>query len=181
MEDETGISESSRMTYGGFLSPKSFCHSGHASLKFTVSRRELSSQADASSTKEQDDLEDGFSELETPAGDGNENLLISDTDLSDDNEDGKEPHNELELSDTEVEPSEKKLYRGRAQSELFKLILGAPGISVHSMMDKWVEEGKELSRQVISLAMVNLRRRKMYAKALQVIDSNLYLLPIYTI
>ncbi|XP_061364803.1 pentatricopeptide repeat-containing protein At1g80270, mitochondrial-like [Gastrolobium bilobum] len=165
---EGGIFESPQITYDGFLSLKTYYHSGHASLKFTVSRRELSSQANAGSTKEDDDddLEDGFSELETPAGDGNENLLTSDTDLSDDNEDVEEPRNEL--SDNEIdEPTKKKPPSGRVEVELFKEIVKAPGLSVHSALDKWVEEGKELSREEISQAMLALRRRNMYGRALQ--------------
>lgn len=47
-----------------------------------MSRRELSSQVDASSTKEDDDLEDGLSALDTH---GNNNG--SGTDLSDGDED----------------------------------------------------------------------------------------------
>ncbi|KAJ1395056.1 Tetratricopeptide-like helical domain superfamily [Sesbania bispinosa] len=174
VEDEVGISESPQIMYGGFLSPNRCYNSGHASLNFTVSRRELSSQAGASSTKEDDDLEDGFSELETPAGDGNEDdLLDSDTDLSDDNEDVEEPHNELELSDAEIDkPAEKKKKsrpprHRRAESELFKEIMDVPGHSIHTALNEWVEEGKELSRQEISLAMSCLRMRQMYGRALQ--------------
>ncbi|RDX73461.1 Pentatricopeptide repeat-containing protein, mitochondrial, partial [Mucuna pruriens] len=165
VEEESGISESRGVTYGGFLSPKTRYHSGHsASLNFTVRRRELSS----SSTKEDDDLEDGFSELETPAGDGNEsdNLLISDTDLSDDGEkEGgvEEPHNEID----EVAKEKEKPRRGRVESELFKEILNARGISIHLALDKWLEDGNELTREEVSLAMVNLRKRKMFGRALQ--------------
>ncbi|KAK7290772.1 hypothetical protein RIF29_05450 [Crotalaria pallida] len=167
-EDEAGISESPQVVSGRLIFLKKFYHSAHASPKFTMSRRELASQADASSTKEQDDLEDGFSELETPPGDGNENLLTSDSELSDDSEDDEEPQNDLELSETEIDgPTEKKSRHQRAESELFKEISSAPGLSVSSALDKWLEEGKDLSRQEISLAMLNLRKRKMYGRALQ--------------
>ncbi|GFY84673.1 similar to PENTATRICOPEPTIDE REPEAT 596 [Actinidia rufa] len=82
----------------------------------------FSSLADTkSSAQEEDDL-DGFSELETPANDdmvrdssadkGNEDELISEPELSDEEEDGiggvEEPQNELELSDTEVDIAEKR-------------------------------------------------------------------------
>ncbi|KAF1886958.1 hypothetical protein Lal_00046196 [Lupinus albus] len=171
-EDEAGISEPPEVaSYGGFMSLKKFYHSGHASPKFNLSIRELSSQADANSAKEDDGLlQDGFSELETEtpaAGDGleNQNLLTSDTYLSDDVEG---PQNEVELSDTEIDDStEKKSRRGRAESEIFKEIINNSTSSISSVLDKWLEEGKELSRQEISLAMLNLRRRKMYGIALQ--------------
>jgi hypothetical protein len=131
------------------------------------------------------ELEEGFSELEeTPVGDEGEKLLDSDTELSDgsvsEESDIEEPHNELELplSHNEDEILEVKIRR-RAESELFKAIMAAPGHTIHTALDKWVEEGKELSRQEISLAMVNLRKRKMYGRALQVIGSNLFLFLFY--
>ena len=175
-EDEAGIHESSQITCSRVLSTKTFYRTGYSSLSFTVSRRELSSQADTSSTKDDDDLEEELSEQETHG-----NNVEAEMDLADDDEDVEKPHNELELSDTEVDPTEKKSQGRKAQSELFMAIINAPGLSVHSALDKWIEEGKELSRQEISLALVNLRKRKMYGRALQVNGSNLYLLPIYTI
>ncbi|XP_027349209.1 pentatricopeptide repeat-containing protein At1g80270, mitochondrial-like isoform X2 [Abrus precatorius] len=163
VEEETAIYESPRIKNGEFFTPKTYFHSGNASLKFTVSRRELSS----SSTKEEDDLEDGFSELEMPAADGsgkeNDDLLTNETDLSDgsDSDDVEEPHNEID------ESAKKNRRRRWAESELFKEIVNAPDFSVHSALEKWVKEGKELNRQEISLAMFNLRRRRLFVKALQ--------------
>ncbi|KAK7290773.1 hypothetical protein RIF29_05451 [Crotalaria pallida] len=149
MEDEPGIfdSEPPQVRHSGFLSLKTFYHSGHASPKFNVTRRELSSQADANNSKEEDgDLEDGFSELG----------------------DVEEPQNELELSDTETDdPTEQESSRGRTESELFNEIFNKPpGHSFCSALDKWVEEGKKLSREEISRAMFILRKRKMFGRAL---------------
>ncbi|CAI8613841.1 unnamed protein product [Vicia faba] len=159
---------------GGFSSINRCYHSGNASFKFTLGRREFSSEAGASNPKdeEDDDLEEGFSELETPVGEESEKLLSSDTELSDESDelDIEEPHNELELPlshDEDVISTEKKLSRRKAESELFKAIMEAPGLSIHKVLDKWVEEGNEMSREEISLAMVNLRKRKMYGRALQ--------------
>lgn len=81
--------------------------------------------------------------------------------------------NELELSDTETDPSDKKSRSIRSRSELFKAIVSVSGLSVDSALDKWVEKGKELSWQEIGLALNSLRRRKMYGRALQVNQSNL--------
>ncbi|CAK8543078.1 unnamed protein product [Lathyrus sativus] len=175
VENESGIDDSRRIINGdGGFSLRNRCyHSGEGSLKFTTGRRELSSEAGASSTKdEEDDLEEGFSELETSAGDESEKLSGSDTELSDESDevDIEEPHNELDLPlshDEDVILMEKKSSRRKAESELFKAIMEAPGLSIHKALDKWVEEGKEMSREEISLAMVNLRKRKMYGRALQ--------------
>jgi pentatricopeptide repeat protein len=131
-----------------------------------VGRCSFSSQADSeSSTQEDDDLEDGFSELETPANaevvqdshedEGNEDELISDLELSEDEDD-----------DVEADITEKKSQK-RASSALFDAIMRAPGLSVQSALDNWVEGGNELTRPEISLAMVNLRKRRMYGRALQ--------------
>jgi hypothetical protein len=199
VEDEAEISDSPKIVYGnGGFSLRNRCyHSGYGSMGFSVGRRELSSEAGAKDTKDEDDddleegfseLEEGFSELEeTPVGDEGEKLLDSDTELSDDSvseeSDIEEPHNELELplSHDEDEILEvKKCIRRRVESELFKAIMAAPGHTIHTALDKWVEEGKELSRVEISLAMVNLRKRKMYGRALPVIGSNLFLFLFYT-
>lgn len=178
VENEAGISDSPKKIngYGGFSSLNRCYHSGNGSLKFTVGRRELSSEAGASSTKDEDgdDLEEGFSELETPAGEESEKLLGSDTELSDksDESDIEEPRDELELPlSPDEDVTEKKLSRRKAESELFKAIMEAPGLTIHKALDKWVEEGKEISREEISLAMVNLRKRNMFGRALQVIES----------
>ncbi|KHN30356.1 Pentatricopeptide repeat-containing protein, mitochondrial [Glycine soja] len=133
-EESVVIYESNGITYGGFLSPNMRYHSGHnASLNFTVGKRTLSS----SRTKEEDDLEDGFSELETPASDGNEcdDLLTSDyADLLSD--DVEEPHKEKE-----------RPRRGRVESKLFHEIMNAQCTSLHLVLEKWLEEGNELTRE----------------------------------
>ncbi|XP_022147790.1 pentatricopeptide repeat-containing protein At1g80270, mitochondrial-like [Momordica charantia] len=139
-----------------------------------ISSHGLSSQAGAENSGEEDDLEDGFSELETPpstsslgdnkAADDNEEGLISGTEVEDDDDDDG-TQNELDLPEVETELVE-KISTKRAPSALFKAIFNAPG-SVASALDKWVSEGKDLSRADISLAMLNLRRRRMFGKALQ--------------
>ncbi|KAL2991522.1 hypothetical protein AAZX31_10G000700 [Glycine max] len=129
---------------------------GRVSLKFAVGRHELSSQAGASSTKDDDD------DLEIH-GSNDE----SDADLSDGDEDGEKPHDELELSDAEIDPTKKKSQARWTQLKLFKVILNAPGLSVDSALSKWAGQGKELSRKEIFLAVRELRRRKMYGRAFQ--------------
>ncbi|XP_057725521.1 uncharacterized protein LOC130941140 isoform X3 [Arachis stenosperma] len=57
-----------RRTYDRLLLPNTFYHSEHASLKFVVSRRELSSQDDANSLKDQDGLEESHCEFTEKEG-----------------------------------------------------------------------------------------------------------------
>lgn len=178
-EDKAGTFESPQEAYDRHLSLKRFYHTAHGSSNVFVVRHNFSSQAGAKSSGEEDELEDGFSELEMPSSavakqDGNvedesDDELISEPELSYDGVDIEEPsQNELELLDSEIDPSEKKAFKKRAKSALFNAILAAPGLSVHNALDKWVEEGNDLSRTEISLAMLNLRKRRMYGRALQV-------------
>ncbi|KAF3522320.1 hypothetical protein F2Q69_00049863, partial [Brassica cretica] len=136
----------------------------------SMSKRLLSSSAGTKSDQEEDDdLEDGFSELENSKS-GQESTTSSSDDsdvdegkLSADDEDEEE---ELELDLTETDDSRKTLEK--KQSELFKAIVSAGGLSVGSALDKWVEdEGNEISRTDVAKAMLQLRRRRMYGRALQ--------------
>jgi hypothetical protein len=177
-EDKAGTLESPQEAFDRCLYLKRFYHTTCSSSNVFVVRQ-FSSQAGAKSSGEEDDLEDGFSELEMPSSakanqDGNvedesDDELISEPELSDGGVDIEEPsQNELELLDSETDPSEKKVVKKWAQSALFKAILDAPGLSIHNALDKWVEEGNDLSRAEISLAVLNLRKRRMYGRALQV-------------
>ncbi|KAL8489317.1 hypothetical protein ACS0TY_024799 [Phlomoides rotata] len=114
----------------------------------------FSSQADTKTNGEDDDdLEDGFSDLETPQdtvpGDGDDLSSASEGEGS---------------VDTAV--GEKKSPLSRT-SEITKAILNAPALPVSKVLDKWVEEGNEVTRTEVSLAMLNLRRRRLFVKALQ--------------
>ncbi|KAB5511167.1 hypothetical protein DKX38_030175 [Salix brachista] len=152
-----------------------FHHSTNVGSKFYLEKRGFASQAGAENSGPDDDLEDGFSELETPANAnestvnvlaGNEDQLISEPELSDDDI-GEPSQNALELSDNETDSVEKSLPRKRATTELFNAIVSAPDVSVQSVLDKWVAEGKDLDRLENSNAMINLRKRRMFGKALQ--------------
>ncbi|XP_038906202.1 pentatricopeptide repeat-containing protein At1g15480, mitochondrial-like [Benincasa hispida] len=136
-----------------------------------ISSRGLSSQAGAENSGEEDNVEDGFSELDetlpstspledSKAANDNEEELTSGSEIDDGT------RNELDLPEVETELAEKISKKG-APSALFEAIWSASGLSVPSVLDKWVSEGKEISRADISLAMLNLRRRRMFGKALQ--------------
>lgn len=148
-------------------------HSNHG-----VDRHCLSSRAGARSSGEEDELEDGFSELESPpkikpiqtADLEDDELFISDPLTDDDDRDSAGPsQNDLDLSETAVDVDETRPLNRRAHSELFQAIMSSPGLSIHNVLDKWVREGKDLNRSEISLTMFNLRKRRLYGRALQVI------------
>lgn len=183
LDDKASNGDSCLAISEGYMSLKRFYRASHGYPRPFVGRCSFSSQADSeSSTQEEDDLEDGFSELETPANadvvkekhvdEVNEDELISEPELSEDEDDDAEgPQNELELSDIEADIAEKRSAQMGASSALFDAIMRAPGLSVQSALDNWVEGGNELTRSEISLAMLNLRKRKMYGRALQVFNS----------
>ncbi|KAL3533534.1 hypothetical protein ACH5RR_007055 [Cinchona calisaya] len=162
------------------LSLTGFFYTSCDSPKLLMGTHSFSSRAGTKSTGEDDDdLEDGFSELETStasnqneeshAVNGNEDDLISEPELSEEDVDDNEvdrPHDELELSDTDIDV-EKKSEQRTASSELYKAILAAPGLSVHKVVDKWLEEGNELTRSEIASTTLNLRKRRMFGRALQ--------------
>ncbi|CAN1259753.1 Pentatricopeptide repeat-containing protein At1g80270, mitochondrial, partial [Linum perenne] len=134
-------------------------HPFHASSKVSTGIRGLSSQAGTDTSSSEDD-DDAFSELEGPVSSDASN--VSDPDLSDvEEEDG------LGLSDTEADPTEKPLTRKRASSELFDAIMSNQSGSVEAVLNNWVEQGKDLGKSEVNPAMLNLRKRHMYGRALQ--------------
>ncbi|KAK9082071.1 hypothetical protein Syun_031470 [Stephania yunnanensis] len=135
--------------------------------------RGLSSQAGTESSGEESELDDGFSELENPIADTNLEAkagegeigegLVSDSELlSDDDNEDDAGENELHLSDAESEESKKKTL-----SEFLKVIVAAPRMKMDAALDKWIEEGNPLGRYEIHSAMLNLRKRRWFGKALE--------------
>lgn len=144
----------------------------------SVGIRNLSSQAGAKSGgEEEDDLEEGFSELETPEApetavggvedsDSSSDSSDSESDLSGVDENSEETLETELLKDAGEAVSKKKL---GGLSPLLNLILKESGPSVSDALDKYAAEEKELSRSEVYHATLNLRRRKMFVRALQVL------------
>ncbi|XP_022842177.1 pentatricopeptide repeat-containing protein At1g80270, mitochondrial-like [Olea europaea var. sylvestris] len=148
--------------------------------KLSVEVRGYSSQADSKNGEEDEDLEEGFSELEGPtvsgailednAGDENDDELISGPELSEEesSDDGIQgTQNELEVIDNETGVAEKLSSRKMGTSALARAILDAPASSLGKFLDKWVAEGNEATRLEVLSAMLTLRKRRLYGKALQ--------------
>ncbi|GAB2267128.1 hypothetical protein Dimus_002113 [Dionaea muscipula] len=165
------LSDSQHLKFatGWWSTSSRFCHSAGIPYQFTVGSRSLSSQAGArSGGEEEDDLEDAFSELEEP--ETSETLqgsdlddateLVSESEVSDDEDEGVEKIDEE--SDVKDTPS-----RRRNFSSIFRAIMVDQSQSVYKVLDKYVADGKDLSRTEIYSAMLDLRKRKMYVKALQ--------------
>lgn len=176
LEDKTCIRKPHVSFSNGSTSFKRFYFQENGFPRLPSANCFFSSQAGAESSGTEDELEDGFSELETPLGsnaatesnldDEKADGLGSEAEASDVDDDEESPENELDITEKGKEPS------GRAQSELFKAIIAAR--SVENALDRWVEDGKDLNRGEIWLATYNLRRRRMFGRALQVILSLIY-------
>ncbi|EOA39953.1 hypothetical protein CARUB_v10008643mg [Capsella rubella] len=122
-------------------------------------RRSLSSDARAKTAGEEDEeeLENGNSDLATP-----------DQTSGDSEDEGDTEGAELELLVPGSEAG--KLVVGSRSSELFKAIVSVSGVAVASALDKWIEEGKEINRTELANAMLELRKRRMYGRALQMTE-----------
>nr|CAD1829038.1 unnamed protein product [Ananas comosus var. bracteatus] len=147
--------------------PKSVSSIRFASSRSFLWSRKLSSEAGAKSSDKEDDLEDGFSDLE-----GDEDLLSEGEIAVEEEEESNEVvDNSIDLSDTESDAKSDKILRKKnLASPLFKIIMDSPRHNMSAALEKWVEEGNELGRSEVFVALLNLRKRKLYAKALQFME-----------
>ncbi|KAL8037037.1 hypothetical protein ABFX02_11G014000 [Erythranthe guttata] len=132
--------------------------------------RTFSSEAGAKSSEEQtDDVADAFTELDTPltavretasADEADESM--SEAELSE----GESIENELDTLETKTDAGERRS-KTRATSAMFKAILASNNLPVGKVLDKWVEAGNEVTRTEASMAMFDLRKRRMFVRALQ--------------
>ncbi|KAL0404806.1 UNVERIFIED_CONTAM: Pentatricopeptide repeat-containing protein, mitochondrial [Sesamum radiatum] len=172
---DAGITKPQGKLCDGLLSSTGFYNTKSSCSKSQSEVRTFSSQAGAgNSGQEDDDLEDGFSDLEKPSyvaqestsGDESEgdDDLISRSELSEEEDVAEDTQNELEGLGTGTDVEEKKTPKISAMT---KAILNAPASSVSMVLHKWVEEGNEVTQDEVSLTMFQLRIRRNFTKALQ--------------
>ncbi|CAH9134857.1 unnamed protein product [Cuscuta epithymum] len=168
LEDcDKGVNFPAKVVYGGILSRKFHKRASSAHVEFWGTCR-FSTQVDTSNTGEEDnELDDGFSDLEAPAIQNdladNHEELVSEPDLAEDAIDVLEQ--EVEDSLDTVAPD--KLSKKRFGSTLFKEILDNPTSDFGAIVTNWKKKGNELTRPVITEVMVGLRKRRLFGKALQ--------------
>ncbi|XXG77276.1 hypothetical protein AAC387_Pa08g1459 [Persea americana] len=140
------------------IQPKRFYQGPSVPTKFFFGTQCLSSQAGTKSSGDEDDLEDGFSELETPLG--NETAAGNNV--------GEEAAEDL-ISEPELSDADLADDLSEAVSDVLDLSDDEPSYmrAVKSAIDKWVEEGNTLGRTEMSVAMLNLWKRRMFGRALQ--------------
>ncbi|XP_073034093.1 pentatricopeptide repeat-containing protein At1g80270, mitochondrial-like [Primulina eburnea] len=168
----SGFAEPQEKLLDGFLSTVRFYNT--STFKSYTEMRTFSSQTGPKCSREDDDdLEDGFSDLETP------HVLVQETVSGDENSDG--PTSELELSEevdaddlqkelevlrSETVVGETKSTKKRATSAMTRVILSTPS-SISEILDKWVKEGNKVTQADVSLCMIELRKRRLFVRALQ--------------
>ncbi|EYU29601.1 hypothetical protein MIMGU_mgv1a024193mg, partial [Erythranthe guttata] len=116
-----------------------------------------------SRVEQDDDLEDAFSELEAPLGAVRKAASADDVDDSMSESDLYEGKSVT----TEGDAEKKSFPKTNPHSAFTKAVLGAPIVSVVKVLDQWVKEGNELTKPEVSSTMVNLRKRRMFVKALK--------------
>ncbi|KAA8537351.1 hypothetical protein F0562_026962 [Nyssa sinensis] len=167
-----GVSVLNRIS--GRCFPQGFYYFPSACEKFSLGSHSLCSQASARSSDEDDILGDGFPKPEASAigenvEEKNGEELVSEAELSDDDV-PEISANDLDISDAVMGANGENSHTEIASLELFEVIISASGESINNALQKWIEGGNSLDRPEISLAMLNLRKRRMYGKALQLLD-----------
>ncbi|KAL9272225.1 Pentatricopeptide repeat-containing protein [Drosera capensis] len=154
-----------------------FCVTVTIPYKFSIGFHSLSSQASSKSGEEEDDdLDDAFSELEEPEAPektlqdslvDEEIDLVSESEVSDDGDDAEESIEEDLRPDAGIVASETKS-SSKTTPSLFTAMMKDQTRPIYKLLARYVEDGKVLlSREEISNAMYQFRKRKMYARALQ--------------
>lgn len=133
--------------------------------------RNLSSHVGAISGEKDNDSEDRFSELDE---------LAEDMVEPDEKVENKEFETEEGILGGESDFVGNRSLGKRIESPLSMAIIRAPRYSLNSVLNKWVKHGNPLGRGEISVAMLILRKRRLYAKALQVLLlSSKYIFSLY--
>ncbi|KAF6158505.1 hypothetical protein GIB67_040019 [Kingdonia uniflora] len=184
-DDVVGIHKPIQVIFGRCISCEMLYFKMSVHQNFSLPRRGLSSQADSTSTQEETDLDDEFSDLGTPIpvdsteegnpGEKSEMESISELEPSD-NDDFEENSpessspNKLELSNTETDTTGEDTLKKDNLFKFFKVVLATTSRSIRIALDKWVKEGNPLDRNMISYTLAQLRKRSMLVKALQVTE-----------
>ncbi|KAM0842124.1 hypothetical protein ACQ4PT_020062 [Festuca glaucescens] len=128
--------------------------------------RSFSSQAGANSGDKDDDLEDGFSDLEVPPEADKKEVELTSEESSD--EDAVDEIDSLGV-DADAKP-EKETVKRASQSPLLKVLLEAPRNDVAASLKKWVDGGNTFDRSDVFYVILHLRKRRFFAKALQLLE-----------
>ncbi|XP_006644067.2 pentatricopeptide repeat-containing protein At1g80270, mitochondrial-like [Oryza brachyantha] len=139
-------------------------HSPFSSGWFMWSR-DFSSEAGASSGDKQDELEEGFSDLEVPPQADKKDLGLTSDESSD-----EDTIDAIGLSEVEADAKPEEPIKKASQSTLLKALLESPRTDVAGAAKKWLNSGNTLERSELFYVILCLRKRKLYRKALQLLE-----------
>ncbi|XP_020274533.1 pentatricopeptide repeat-containing protein At1g80270, mitochondrial-like isoform X2 [Asparagus officinalis] len=143
--------------------PKPYSHKPTYPLRSFLWTRNLSSQAGTKSGDVEDELKDGFSDLDGPHEiDKSEDVVIDKEDV-----DMDIPEEELDESAEGALGLLDETKSSGKKKALSKILIETPRMSINSALEKWASEGKPFGRTEISATLLNLRRRRLWGKALQ--------------
>ena len=129
--------------------------------------RNFSSLSEKKTINDEDALEEGFSDLDSSPDskiaceiDQKSDAELSSSESGED--EGIEDEEALGLAGGASSPKK------TSPSPLFKVIVDASPLNINSALDEWVNAGNSLGRTEIYAAVLGLRRRRLFGKALQV-------------
>ncbi|KAG8045241.1 hypothetical protein GUJ93_ZPchr0008g12149 [Zizania palustris] len=127
--------------------------------------RGFSSQVGANSGDMEDEFNDGFSDLDVPTeADKNDPGLTSHESSDEDTIDA------IGLPEVEADAKPEDLIKKASRSTLFKALLEAARNDVTRAVKKWLNDGNTLHKSDMFHAIRNLRSRKLFSKALQLLE-----------
>ncbi|KAL8197951.1 hypothetical protein R6Q57_017945 [Mikania cordata] len=138
----------------GFLLLRKYSSQACGFQSSFIGKHNFSSQAESESESEKEPIKEA-------------DMSVSISESESESASEAESENELDIVETEEETTGDNVGEQRGSSGLFKVVVDSSSMSPKIALDKWVIEGHDLSRSEISHAMFELRRRKMYGKALQ--------------
>ncbi|CAO2822285.1 unnamed protein product [Amaranthus hypochondriacus] len=176
IEDNLTNSEHRGFTLDKGITTYTYHCTAHFPNMFSAGSCSFSTRSGAKSDKEeQEDLKWDFSELDTPdasettdtTGGGDEDSeSSSESEVSNVDENMEDAlENEL-IKGTEVDGGDKEPNKKLGASPFVKLVLSESNSSFLNALDHYVED-KDINRTEVYSATMNLRRRKMFVKALQ--------------
>ncbi|WVZ71559.1 hypothetical protein U9M48_020133 [Paspalum notatum var. saurae] len=128
--------------------------------------RSFSSQPGANSGDKDDEVEDGFSDLEVPPEDDKKEAALTSEDNSDEDAAG-----EIGFPDVDADAKPEKDHIKKAfNSTLLKAMLEAPRYEVTKALEKWANDGNTLDRNEVFFVVLNLRKRRWFSKALELLE-----------
>uniref|UniRef100_A0A0D9UZR1 PROP1-like PPR domain-containing protein n=1 Tax=Leersia perrieri TaxID=77586 RepID=A0A0D9UZR1_9ORYZ len=129
--------------------------------------RGFSSQAGANSGDKQDELEEGFSDLEVPPEADKKDLGLTSDESSESDDDTIDA---LGLSEVEADAKPEESIKKLPQSTLLTALLESPRVDIPGAVKKWLDNGNTLDRSELFYIILGLRKRRLFIKALQLLE-----------